>query len=57
MVTAPAKTGITAMSKNAVMSHVQQKIGIFMRGISGERMFKMVTMMLMAPMMELAPKI
>ena len=29
MVTAPANTGITAMSKKAVINQVQQKIGIF----------------------------
>ena len=53
---APAKTGITAISKKAVMSHVQTNIGIFMSVMPGARMFKMVTMMLMEPMMEEAPK-
>ena len=43
------------MSKNAVISQVQQKSGIFISGMSGARMFRMVVMMLMAPMMEEIP--
>ena len=52
---APARTGITAISKYAVISQVHENIGIFIRVIPGARMFRMVTMMLMEPMMELAP--
>ena len=55
MVTAPASTGITAMSRNAVISQVQQKIGIFSRSTPGARMLRMVAMMLIAPMIELMP--
>ena len=55
MVTAPASTGITAMSRYAVMSQVQTNMGIFMRVMPGARMFRMVAMMLIAPMIEDAP--
>jgi len=55
MVTAPASTGITAISRNAVISQVQQKIGIFSRSMPGARMFNTVAMMLIAPMIELMP--
>ena len=55
MVTAPAKTGITAINKNAVMSQVQANIGIFNKSTPGARMLSTVAMMLMAPMIELIP--
>src|SRR5690606_24772631 len=57
MVIAAANTGITAISKNAVMSHVQQNIGIFISVMPGARMFKIVTITLIAPMMDDAPMI
>ena len=38
------------------MSQVQQNIGIFMSVMPGARMFKMVTMMLIDPMMDEAPR-
>ena len=37
------------------MSHVQQNMDIFISVRPGARMFRMVTMMLIAPMIELAP--
>ncbi len=55
MVIAPASTGITAISRYAVISHVQQNIGIFISVMPGARMFRMVTMMLIAPMIDEAP--
>src|ERR1700743_3212910 len=55
MVTAPASTGITAINRYAVISHDQQNSGILSRLLPGARMFMMVTMMLIAPMMEEAP--
>ena len=55
MVTAPASTGITAMSKYAVISHDQQNSGIFSKFMPGARMFMMVTTILMAPMIDEAP--
>ena len=55
MVTAPARTGITAINRNAVISHDQTKIGIFSRSMPGARMLRMVAMMLIAPMIELMP--
>ena len=55
MVTAPASTGITAISRKAVISQVQQKIGIFSRSTPGARMLRMVAMTLIAPMIELMP--
>jgi hypothetical protein len=41
--------------ENAVISQVQQNIGIFISVMPGARMFSTVVMMLIAPMMELAP--
>ena len=38
------------------MSHVQANMGIFIKVMPGARMFKMVTMMLIEPMMDDAPK-
>ena len=55
MVTAPASTGMTAINRYAVMSQDQQNSGIFNRFMPGARMFMMVTMTLMAPMMDEAP--
>ena len=55
IVTAPASTGITAISRKAVMSQVQTKIGIFSRSTPGARMLRMVAMTLIAPMIELMP--
>ncbi len=55
IVTAPASTGITAISRNAVISQAQQKIGIFSRSMPGARMLSTVAMMLIAPMIELMP--
>ena len=55
IVTAPASTGIAAMSRNAVMSQVQTNSGMRSSVISGARMLRMVTMMLIAPMMEEIP--
>ncbi len=55
MVTAPANTGITAISRNAVISQAQQKIGILSRSMPGARMLSTVAMMLIAPMIELTP--
>jgi len=55
MVTAAASTGMTAMSRNAVMSQVQTKSGICIQPMPGARKLKMVTMTLMAPMMEEIP--
>ena len=55
MVTAPASTGMTAISKNAVISQVQTNRGSFIQSMPGARMLKMVTMTLTAPMMEETP--
>ncbi len=55
MVTAPASTGITAISRKAVISQAQTNTGIFSRSMPGARMFRMVAMMLIAPMIELMP--
>ncbi len=55
MVTAPASTGITAISRNAVISQVQVKIGIFSKSIPGARMLSTVAITLIAPMIELTP--
>ena len=38
------------------MSHVQQNSGIFISVIPGARRLRMVTMMLIEPMIELAPR-
>ncbi len=55
MVTAPASTGMTAISRYAVISQDQQNSGIFSKVMPGARMFMMVTMTLIAPMIEEAP--
>ena len=55
MVTQPANTGITMIKRNAVISHDQTKIGIFIIVIPGARKFRMVTITLIAPKMEEIP--
>ncbi len=55
IVMAPASTGITAISRYAVMSHVQTNIGIFMSVMPGARMLRIVVMMLIEPMIDEAP--
>jgi len=55
MVTTPASTGITAISRKAVISQVHTKSGIFIQVMPGARMFQMVTMTLIAPMIEDTP--
>ena len=55
MVMVPASTGMTATRRKAVMSQVHTKRGIFISVMPGARMFRMVVMMLMAPMMEEMP--
>src|SRR5262247_4067173 len=55
MVTAPASTGITAISRYAVISQLQTNSGIFSSDMPGARMFMMVTTTLIAPMIEEAP--
>ena len=57
MVTAPANTGITAISRNAVMTQVQTNRGSFIMVIPGARMFNTVVMMLIAAMIEEIPRI
>ena len=57
MVTAPANTGIAAISRKAVITHVQTKSGIFMSVIPGARMFIIVAMILMAPRIDDIPRI
>src|SRR2546430_8285855 len=55
MVTAPASTGITAISRYAVISQVHTNSGRRSSVRAGARMFMMVTMTLMAPRIEEAP--
>ena len=55
MVAPPASTGITAIKRYAVISQVQQNKGIFNKFMPGARMLRMVTMTLIAPMMDEAP--
>ena len=55
IVTAPASTGITAISRYAVMSQVQQNSGIFISVMPGARRFSSVVMMLIDPMIDDAP--
>ena len=55
MVTAPASTGMTAISRKAVISQVQTNRGIFIIFMPGARMFRIVAITLMAPMMEDTP--
>ena len=55
IVTAPANTGITAISRYAVISQDHENSGILSSVMPGARMFMIVTMMLIAPMIEEAP--
>jgi hypothetical protein len=55
MVTAPANTGITAISKNAVINQVHTNMGMRSKVMPGARMFKIVAMMLIAPMIDEMP--
>lgn len=55
MVTTPASTGITAISRKAVISQVQTNSGIFIRVMPGARRLRMVAITLIAPMIELIP--
>src|SRR5574342_645547 len=55
MVTAPASTGITAISRYAVISQVHTNRGIFISVMPGARMLRMVVMMLIEPMIDDAP--
>src|SRR5574343_287735 len=55
MVTAPAKTGMIAINKNAVINQVHTNNGIFIKVMPGARILKMVAITLMAPMIEEIP--
>ena len=55
MVTAPANTGITRISRYAVISHVHTNSGILSSVMPGARRFMIVTMMLIDPMIDEAP--
>ncbi len=55
MVTAPARTGITAISRKAVISQVQTNSGILSRVMPGARMFRMVAITLIEPMIDEMP--
>ena len=56
MVTAPAKTGMEATNKYAVINQVQTKSGIFIMVIPGARMLSIVVMMLIEPMIDDIPR-
>ena len=55
--TAPAKTGREAISKNAVITQVQTNNGIFIKVIPGARILNTVAIILIAPIMDEIPKI
>ena len=55
MVTAPASTGMTAISRKAVISQVHTNSGMRNRVIPGARILMMVAIILMEPMMEEIP--
>ena len=55
IVTAPASTGMEAISRYAVISQVQQKRGIFISVMPGARMLRIVVTMLIEPMIEDMP--
>jgi hypothetical protein len=55
IVIAPASTGMTAISRYAVISHVHTKSGIFISVMPGARMLRIVVMMLIDPMIDEAP--
>jgi hypothetical protein len=52
IVTAPASTGITAISRKAVISQVQTEQRHLQQVMPGARMFMIVAMMLIAPMID-----
>jgi len=56
MVIAQASTGITATSRKAVISQVHTNIGSFIIVMPGARRLRMVTMMLIAPMIDEMPR-
>ena len=56
MVTAPASTGMDAISRNAVIIQVHTNSGNCMKPMPGARMLNMVAIMLIAPMMEETPR-
>src|SRR5438876_246287 len=53
MVTAPASTGITASSRNAVTSQVHTNSGIFMRFMPGARILSMVAINVIATILNM----
>ena len=55
MVTPPASTGTTRISRKAVTSQVQQNIGMSIRPMPGARMLNRVTMMLIEASTEEMP--
>src|SRR6185295_9861637 len=55
IVTAPASTGMVAMSRYAVISQLQQNSGMLSRPTPGARMFMIVTTTLMEPRIDDAP--
>ena len=55
IVTAPAKTGITAINKYAVINHDHTNNGIFIKVTPGALIFMIVTTTLIAPIIEEAP--
>ena len=55
MVTAPARTGMTAINRYAVINHDQTKSGIFINVIPGALIFIIVTITLIDPMIDDAP--
>lgn len=55
IVIAPAKTGRESKSKNAVINTAHTNKGVRCAYIPGLRIFKMVTMKLIAPIIEEAP--
>ena len=55
IVTQPAKTGITAINKYAVINQVQTNNGIFINVIPGARILRMVAIILIDPIIDEAP--
>ena len=53
--TAPARTGITAIKRYAVINHDQTNNGIFISPTPGALIFIIVTTTLMAPIIDEAP--
>ncbi len=56
MISADANTGVERMTKNAVINVVQANMGIRNIVIPGARILNIVTMKLIAPIVEDAPK-